>query len=225
MPPEHDYHDYSDTLKALMAAVDISSYKALAQAAGVSESTIRRLRRGQIAHLKLATLLALSQALGIAIANLIAQFSPTPAPTPTPSSPLHDATKADEISALRREYQRLEQRLEAQQATLRGEFQQATLRILEPWLLQWPTAAHAAQQNPEIPASRLIPLTKPWDRLLTDWGVTAIGTVGEELSYDPQWHELMSGIAQPGDRVRVRYVGYHHSDRLLYRAKVSPVSP
>lgn len=221
MSPEHDY---SDTLRSLMTAVNISSYKALAQAAEVSEGTIRRLRRGQIAHLKLVTLLALSRALGIAIADLIAQLSPPPASISSPSSH-HLTTNPAEISALRQEYQRLEQRLAEQQINLRAEFQQATLRTLEPWLLQWPTAAHAAQQNPEIPASRLIPLTRPWERLLADWDVTTIGTVGEELPYNPQWHELMSGTAQSGDLVRVRYVGYQQSDRLLYRAKVSPVSP
>ena len=51
----------------------------------------------------------------------------------------------------------------------------------------------------------------------------AIATVDEELAYDPQDHQLMKGTAQPGELVKVRYVGYKQGDKLLYKAKVSPV--
>jgi hypothetical protein len=33
----------------------------------------------------------------------------------------------------------------------------------------------------------------------------------------------MEGHAEVGDRVRVRYTGYWQGEKLLYRAKVSPV--
>jgi molecular chaperone GrpE (heat shock protein) len=56
---------------------------------------------------------------------------------------------------------------------------------------------------------------------LQEWGVEAIASVGSELPYDPQWHQLMEGIAQPGDLVKVRYTGYRIGEKLLYRAKVS----
>ncbi len=48
--------------------------------------------------------------------------------------------------------------------------------------------------------------------------------VGTELPYDSRQHQLMGGTANPGDLVRVRYAGYKQGDRLLYRAKVSPVN-
>jgi len=61
------------------------------------------------------------------------------------------------------------------------------------------------------------------DVLLQQWGVEAIAPVGAELPYDPQQHQLLEGTAQAGDQVLVRYTGYRQGDKLLYRAKVSPV--
>jgi molecular chaperone GrpE (heat shock protein) len=58
--------------------------------------------------------------------------------------------------------------------------------------------------------------------LVAAWEVEPIGTVGTEVPYDPQNHQLMGGTVQPGESVRVRYVGYRQGDRLLHRAKVSP---
>jgi molecular chaperone GrpE (heat shock protein) len=95
--------------------------------------------------------------------------------------------------------------------------------VLESWLVQWPTAAYAAQQNQQLPAVRLLPLVRPVEQLLQQWGVEAIASVGSELAYDPHLHQLMEGTAQPGELVRVRYTGYRIGEKLLYRAKVSPI--
>jgi hypothetical protein len=95
------------------------------------------------------------------------------------------------------------------------------LQVLESLLLQLPTAVYAAQQNPQVSAVKLLPLLRPIDALLQQWGIEAIAQVGVELPYDPQQHQLMAGTAAMGDRVRVRYVGYRQGDKLLYRAKVS----
>ena len=127
------------------------------------------------------------------------------------------------LITLQQEYQRLQQQLEQQRETLMQEFQQSSLQVLESWLVQWPTAAYAAQQNEQLPAVRLLPLIRPVESLLQQWGVEAIAPVGAEVPYDPQHQQLMSGSAQPGDKVRVRYTGYRQGDKLLYRAKVSPV--
>jgi molecular chaperone GrpE (heat shock protein) len=135
-----------------------------------------------------------------------------------------DEGEAASLAALRQEYQRLQQQLEHQRELLMQEFQQSSLQVLESWLVQWPTAAYAAQQNEQLPAVRLLPLVRPVEQLLQEWGVEAIASVGSELPYEPQWHQLMEGTAQPGDMVRVRYTGYRiGGDKLLYRAKVSPI--
>jgi hypothetical protein len=100
--------------------------------------------------------------------------------------------------------------------------QAQVLDQLESLLLQWPTAAHAARQNPMAPAVKLLPLLKPLEQLLTAWSIEPIGTVGESLPYDPQSQTWMGTGDAPilGTPVQVRYVGYRQGDRLLYRAKV-----
>ncbi|NEO35571.1 MAG: nucleotide exchange factor GrpE [Moorea sp. SIOASIH] len=207
---ESSYPNYSEQLRQLMAQVGIPSFKQLSRRADVSELQLRRLRKGQVSQMQLKTLLKLAQALQVSVNQLLVMFLPDSV-----------STLQEEDSTLKQEYQRLEQQLEQQRETLMQEFQQSSLQVLESWLVQWPTAAYAAQQNEQLPAVRLLPLVKPVEQLLEKWGVEAIASVGEELPYDPQKHQLMSGTAQPGDTVRVRYTGYRIGDKLLHRAKVT----
>lgn len=162
----------------------------------------------------------LSQILHLSLSELVTTFSPLS---------LQPATSPGSQQEYQQEYQRLQAQLNEQRETLRQEFQRSTLQTLESWLLQFPTAAYAAQQNPQIPATRLLPLMRPIEQLLQEWGVESIGSVGDEVPFDPQQHQLMDGMANEGDLVRVRYVGYRQGEkataqyRLLHRAKVSPV--
>ncbi|AFZ42583.1 helix-turn-helix domain protein [Halothece sp. PCC 7418] len=105
----------------------------------------------------------------------------------------------------------------------REQFQRESLQIIESWLLQWPTAVSAIAQNPDLPAQRIIKLLNPLEKLLQSWGVERIGQVGEEVPYNPQQHQLLSGNVKPDSTVRVRYVGYRHGEKLLYRAQVEPI--
>lgn len=211
--------DFTHQLQQLMQQVGVSSFKALSREAGVSERQVRRLRQGQVGQMRVETLLKLSQTLQVSMSELLATFSSV---STLPVSQV-DKEEASSLAALRQEYQRLQQQMEQQRETLMQEFQQLSLQVLEPWLVQWPTAAYAAQQNQQLPAVRLLPLVRPVEHLLQEWRVEAIASVGSELPYDPQWHQLMEGTAQPGELVRVRYTGYRVGEKLLYRAKVSPV--
>ncbi|OWY67089.1 hypothetical protein B7486_33580 [cyanobacterium TDX16] len=202
----------------MMQRVGVSSYKALSQQAGVSEKQIRKLRRGEIEQMRVDVLLKLSQALEVSFWELIATYSaiaPNVKVVPSENSP--------PIAELKREYERLQAELARQQQELRKEFQLASLQAIESWLLQWPTAAHKAKENPELAAVKLLPLVKPIEQLLQQWDVEAIAPVGAEVEYDPQLHQLLSGSAQPGETVIVRYTGYRQGEKLLYRAKVSPM--
>jgi DNA-binding Xre family transcriptional regulator/molecular chaperone GrpE (heat shock protein) len=217
--------DYTQLLQQLMQQLGFSSYRQLSRSAGVSEKQLRHLRYGQVLQMRVETLLKLSQALQVSVSELLTTFSPVSAP-PKPSVDEGNAAvqlAAPTVEVLQQEYQRLQQQLEHQRETLMQEFQQSSLQVLEPWLVQWPTAAYAAQQNQQLPAVRLLPLVRPVEQLLQEWGVEAIASVGSELPYDPQWHQLMDGTAQPGDLVKVRYTGYRVDEKLLYRAKVSPI--
>ena len=235
--------NYTAVLQHLMQQGEISSFKALSRRAGVSDWQVKQLRRGGAARMRLEPLIKLSQALGITLAELLDAFGVVGSEATgsmgtenqkalqgetqpaIASSQLDWETQqaADKIASLEQEYQRLQVQLAQQEASLQQKFQQDTLQILESWLLQWPTVAYAVHQNPQIPASRLLPLLRPMENLLNSWEVSAIAPVGSEVPYDPQRHQLMEGDAQPGDPVKVRYTGYFQNEKLLYRAKVSPI--
>lgn len=208
---------YSDLLRSLMQPLNIPSFKALSRTAGVSEWQVKQLRQGRTAQMQVEPLFKLSQTLQISLNELLAKFSDLPLQPSNPGS-------NQQFSNLQQEYRRLEAQLTKQQQTLQQEFQRSSLQTLESLLLQLPTAAYAAENNPQIPAARLLPLLRPIEQLLKSWGVEAIAPVGSEVDYDPQMHQLMEGRAEVGDRVKIRYTGYTQGDKLLHRAKVSPIS-
>ncbi len=212
--------DCTHLLQNLMQQVGISSFKALARSSGVSERQLIRLRRREVEQMRVDVLLKLSQALQVPLTELVSTFSSAEPPKENTAPPPESKPA---IADLKREYQRLQVQLEQQRQALWQEFQQSSLQVLESWLVQWPTAAHKAQENPQLSAVRLLPLLRPVEQLIHQWGVTAIAPVGAELPYDPQLHELFEGMAQPGETVKVRYTGYYQGDKLLYRAKVSPL--
>ena len=226
--------DFTHRLQDLMQRVGVSSFKALARSSGVSERQLLKLRRGEVQQIRVNVLLQLSQALQVSLTDLVTTFSPveldgtqTFLPSPAEEQLPENAApmgESQQIADLKREYQRLQTQLEQQRQTLWQEFQQSSLGVLESWLLQWPTAAQKAQENPQLAAVKLLPLLRPMEQLLQQWGVEAIASVGSELPYDPILHQLMEGTVQPGEIVKVRYTGYRQGDKLLYRAKVSLVN-
>jgi molecular chaperone GrpE (heat shock protein) len=208
-------------LQDLMQQVGISSFKALSRAAGVSERQLLRLRQGKLEQMRVDVLLKLSPVLQMPLNELIATFS-TLELSQEKAAPNQELLQ--EIIDLRKEYQRSQLQQEQQREILLQELQQSTLQLLESLLLQWPTAAQKVQENPQLAAVKIVPLVqKPLEKLLQAWGVEAIAPVGAELPYNPQLHQLMEGTSLPGEIVKVRYTGYLQGEKLLYRAKVSPV--
>ena len=211
-------------LKQLMAAADISSFRALARQAEVSDWSVTQLRRDRIAAMRIDILQKLAAALKLPLPELLHHFGVLDALSPSAKTLPTTAAKHDRTATLEAEYQRLQTQLAAQADRLQQQFQKETLNTLESWLLQWPTVVHAVDKNPELPASRLVPLVEPVQNLLKQWGLEAIAPVGAEVPFDPQQHQLMNGTADPGDLVKVRYTGFRQGDALLYRAKVSPIN-
>ena len=205
--------NYDPQLQHLMRQAGLSNLEQLSQATDVSLWQLIRLKRGLALQTRVDVLLKISQGLNISLEQLLATFAPTTVLTSSDreSSPLHQ------------EYQRLQQEMEQQRETLMAAFEAESLDQLESWLLQWPTVAHRVQQHPQLPAIKLLPLLRPIEQLMQQWGVEMIATVGSQVAYDPQYHQLIEGVAQPGDPVMVRYTGYQHRGKLCYRAKVSPV--
>lgn len=204
----------SDKLAYLMKNVNISGLKELSQLSGVSSWQLARLEHGLITRMEVATIIKLSQTLQISVTELIRTFAPEANLKPDTES----------LTTLKQEYQRLEQQLSEQRETLWQEFQQNSLNILESWLLQWPSAVVAANNNPQFPLKTLLMLVKPVEKLVISWGLKPIASVGAQLPYNPQEHQLLEGTAQPGDLVKVRNLGYKKGNKLLYRAKVSLIN-
>ncbi|WP_292739188.1 nucleotide exchange factor GrpE [Nostoc sp. JL31] len=221
MPNTQSPMPHTQKLQDLMQQVGISSFKGLSRAAGVSERQLLRLRQGKLEQMRVDVLLKLSSVLQMSLNELIATFS-TVELLQDKTAPTQELLQ--EITDLRREYDRSQLQLEQQREILLQELQQSSLQLLESLLLQWPTAAQKAQENPQLAAVKIVPLVqKPLEKLLQAWAVEAIAPVGVELPYDPQLHQLLEGTAQPGETVKVRYTGYLQGEKLLYRAKVSPV--
>ena len=201
--------DRTEILRQLMKLVGISSFQALSDRTGISRRAIDTLRKGNAATLRYADLAKLAEVLQIELNEFIPKFI-----TESSSSTIAD---------LQEEYKHLQQKLETQKQELRSQFERETIQQLESLLLQLPSAAHAAQNNPNMPAKNILPLLRPLDALLQKWGISMIGSVGAEVSYDPQKHQLMEGSneIEDGDLAIVRYVGYMQGEKLLYRARVS----
>jgi molecular chaperone GrpE (heat shock protein) len=207
-------NDRTEILRLLMKQVGISSFQILSERTGISRRAIDTLRKGNAATLRYADLAKLAEVLQIEVTEVIAKFI---SDSNNPESPI------SEIAALREEYQRLQQKLELQKFELRSQFERETIQQLESLILQLPSAAYAAQQNPNMLAKNILPLLRPIDALLQKWGITAIGSVGKEVNFDSQKHQLMEGSDEikEGDIAIVRYVGYMQGEKLLYRARVS----
>jgi molecular chaperone GrpE (heat shock protein) len=208
-------------LQNLMQKVNISDLEELSAIAAVPRLQLLRIQRGLILNLSVRTIAKIAAALQISVDRLIETFV---SPTKTEKVDRPEASSEDRtIESLKEEYQRLQQQITRQQESLQEEFQQASIHTIESWLLQWPTAVAAVHKNPQLPAARLLTLVKPIEQLIQDWNIEQIAVVGEKLAFDPQWHQLIKGTAKPGEIVEVRYVGYKQEDKLLYKAKVSPV--
>ncbi len=217
---ESIYEENKNKLKVLLEKAGFETFQELSKTTGISLWQLTRLQYGLIHRIPLEVILNLAVALNISLEQLITTFiSESKCPQNWQSQP-----ETRDLLGESQEYQRLQKTLEQQKETLEQEFQNASLQTLESWLLQWPTAVAAIGKNPELPAERLLLLMKPIEELVAHWGVEAIYSVGEELPYDPQWHELMKGDANPGDMVQVRYVGYKQGSNLLYKAKVSALN-
>lgn len=210
-----------ERLHNLMQQVGIADLNELSQVAKVARLQLIRIQQGLILNLSLGAIARIAKALNISIDSLLQTF--VEQRQVSSDRARTSSQQSDALIACRQEYQKLQQEMTQLQQALLVEFQQASLETIESWLLQWPTAATAVRQNPQLPASKLLSLVEPVEQLVKHWNVSTIATVGEELAYDPQNHQLMKGVAQAGELVKVRYVGYKQGDKLLYKAKVSPV--
>ncbi len=179
-----------------MQVAGISSYRLLAERANISLWQIQQLRKGHIHKMRLLNLTQIAAALGISFADLYARFEPDPA-----KSQSEKPTETSDNNVL----------------------QTNALQTLESWLLQWPTIAKRAKDRPDLPAAKILPFVRPVEQLMSEWGVEPIAAVDSQTAYDPTYHQLTEGQAEPGDLVRVTHTGITHHGNLLHRARVKPI--
>ena len=202
--------DYTPQLQKLMRRAGFSSIRELSRYSGVEERQFFRLCQGLVMQTRVDVLMKIAEGLGISLMELLRIFAPD------------DSSLASEgfNSAFRQEYERLQAEMEQLRESVGREFEQASLDILESWLLNWPKVTEKVEENPQIPAKNILPLVKPVERLVQQWGVEIIAPIASEVPYNPHLHQLVEGTAQPGDRVTVTSAGYRKGDRLLCRAEV-----
>lgn len=211
--------NYTAVLKQKMATIDISSFRVLAEQAGVSTWQVAQLRQGQVHQMRLATLLKFCQTLQLSLPDFLATFSDQGPWNPV--NPCQD--KFPHESSLKEEYQRLQQQLAHQREILSQEFQHTAFNTLESLLRSLPVLIHKVQENPDIPAKTVLTLVKtPIEQLLQQWGIETIAPIGAEVPYDPRWHQLSQGSAETGQPVRVFSAGYRQGEILLCRVGVKP---
>lgn len=197
--------DPTQRLKELMHAAGIASYRLLAERAGVSRWQIQQLRNGHIQKMRLVSLTQIAAALEISFIDLYAQFE-------------YGQSKKRSLDTLE---SCPGSGLETSEADV---LQTAALQTLESWLVQWPTIAKRAQDRLEFPAAKILPFVRPVEQLMSEWGVKPVATVDCQVAYNPTYHQLVAGFAEPGDLVRVTHAGVLHHGRLLHRAKVKPIT-
>ncbi|MCY7273214.1 MAG: molecular chaperone GrpE [Phormidesmis sp. CAN_BIN44] len=133
------------------------------------------------------------------------------------------------ITELQQQCQRLRDELTSQKAQLRSDFSNATFEQLQTLLLNYPSACKMAQTMPDLPARNLVALFTPLENLLQTWGIEAIGSPWQSVSYDPQVHQPDVDDIAVGERVYIRFVGYRRRDmashQILCPAKVSRTLP
>jgi transcriptional regulator with XRE-family HTH domain len=199
----------SDTvtiLRELMTKAEIRDYLQLSRKSRVSELQFYRIENNLLDNIPLGVLKKIAKALNISVTTLIDNLS----------------SSLDSIDGNHQE--NLQSQKQDLTSNLIAEYQQETISILESLFLQLPTVIHAVNNNPRLPASRILPLFQPLNQLLSTWEIEPIGKVGDMVDYNPQEHELIENNGLPLEkikRVKIRYVGYRQKDKLLYRAKVS----
>lgn len=245
----HVHYSRNEAILAqLMAERGIRDLRDLSIQSGIPERQLYRLLHGLLPQWPVNHLVTLSQTLNLSIPEFLEQFEIATIPAKAKELESLQARYAQlqgehqqlqdrhsqlqaaferlqqELAALQGEYLRLQQQMTEQAQKLRQDFQQEAVRLLESWLLQWPSAVSAARNNAQFPLNALLTLIQPVEKLIAHWGITPIAQVGEELPFDPQAHQLLSGgDLAAGELVQVTHVGYRHGEKLLYRAKVTPL--
>lgn len=104
--------------------------------------------------------------------------------------------------------------------TAQAQIEQLMADIATP-VAQIYTQAHLADLGKPVAATDMVAVIKRLLRPLEDNGLTAEGTIGKIVPFDPDRHELLSVDAvSPGQRVVLRIAGVTYKDKILRKSGV-----
>ena len=217
--------EYDPLLMSRLNQLGMTSLVSLQQKSGLTDSRLRRVRRGELASLQLKELTRLATALGWTIEELLFNFD---------IRDTSSSKKLSEIEALRTECLRLREELQQQSVELTTEFHHLAFQQLQTLLTNYPSIRQLVKVKPDLPAKNLILLFTSLDNLIESWGYQPIGQAWEQVPYNPQLHQPDASDIEVGELVYVRFVGYREGDatdgdrsysRILCPAKVSRTLP
>lgn len=130
------------------------------------------------------------------------------------------------IAKLQDEYSALQARKAGETRASTRDERLALFKKLQPLATQLPTLHRAIEDGADVSAADVLALLGPLDEALADMGFEPIGTAGGEVTFDPTHHRAVGKGArsvEPGDPVRVRYVGYLHEGDVVVKAHVTAI--
>ena len=105
------------------------------------------------------------------------------------------------------------------------EFKYMTFAQLQTLLVYYPSVRKIVETRPNLTAKNLIHLFSYLDKLLQDWEYEGIGTPGEQVIYNPEYHETNDQTIQPGELVYIRLIGYKNQTKIVALPQVSRTFP
>lgn len=130
------------------------------------------------------------------------------------------------ITRLRDEYKALQQRETTEARVSSRDERLALFKKLEPLATQLPTLHRSVKEGADVSAEDVLEMLAPLNEALADMGFELIGQAGRQVSFDPTRHRAVGKGARsvkPGDRVKVRYVGYLHEGDVVVKAQVTAI--
>lgn len=128
-------------------------------------------------------------------------------------------SSSEQVTHVKKEAERQEQCQCDAVETGRLLVEKKLFEVLQPLLLNLPSARVAIAANPALLAKDMIGLFAPMDDFIRELGLKMIGTVGEEVPFDGTRHDCASEVA-PGTPVRVVTVGYCRGEEIWIKARV-----
>lgn len=129
------------------------------------------------------------------------------------------ATSCEKTCHIQKEAERQEKNQDSALQIERRSIEHELFRVLQPLLLNLPTARAAIVQNPGLLARDMIGMFAPLDDFVQKLGLQVIGQPGEALPYDSTRHDCPTAAAA-GAPVTVVTVGYCRGEEIWIKARV-----